>query len=340
MQFGLHLTLSEKYVQGADMAGSLREGTHLVRLAREYGFDAIMSDEHILAYPHQRPAPVPALSYLAAAAEGMLVGTSVLLLPLHPPVQVAEDFAALDAITNGCAVLGVGMGYREEEFAAFGIDPKQRMGRMYEGLDLIKQLWTQEEMEFNGKYYHVPRVRPTAKSVRRPHPPIWVGGSVDAAIRRVARHGYTWIISPPRISLSALATKVRMYRDVLREHGHPMPSIFPMRCDGYLAEDTATAWQQAESLFAWHHGVLKQWLHEPDQPGQDSRNKSFREEAGDSCAIGTPDQVIAMFERCERELGVNFIDLRLHYVGMSFEAKMRQIRLFGETVIPHFKKRR
>src|ERR1035437_5991997 len=126
MQFGLMLTLSERYKSGADMARSLRDATHLVSLAREYGFDGIMSGEHILAYPHQRPAPIPALSYLSAVAEGMSVGTAVLLLPLHPPVQVAEDFAALDAMTNGRAILGVGMGYREEEFGAFGINPKER----------------------------------------------------------------------------------------------------------------------------------------------------------------------------------------------------------------------
>lgn len=338
MQFGLMLTLSERYAPGLNMVGSLRQATHLVRLAREQGFDGIISGEHILAYPHQRPAPIPALSYLAAAAEGMLMGTSVLLLPLHPPVQVAEDFAALDAITNGRVVLGVGMGYRAEEFAAFGIDPKERVGRMYEGLDLIKQLWTQEEVEFNGKYYHVPRVRPTAKPVQQPHPPIWVGAGVDAAVRRVGRHGYTWVIPPPRVGLSALATQVEMYRNVLREHGHEMPTILPMRRDGYIAEDTDSAWKEAESLFAWHYGVLQQWGHDPDRQGEDTRGKSFRDMAADRFIIGTPDEAIEAFERCERELGVNFIILRLHYVGMSFEAKMRQIRLFGEGVIPHFKK--
>ncbi|MFH1602309.1 MAG: LLM class flavin-dependent oxidoreductase [Pseudomonadota bacterium] len=336
MKFALMLTLSEKYTSGANMAKSLREATHLVALAREHGFDGIMSGEHILAYPHQRPAPIPALSYLSAVAEGMSVGTAVLLLPLHPPVQVAEDFAALDAMTNGRAILGVGMGYREEEFGAFGINPKERVGRMYEGLDVIKQLWTQDEMEFNGKYYHVPRVRPTAKSVQRPHPPIWVGAGVDAAVRRVARRGYTWLIHPPRVGLTEIAAQLKMYRDVLREHGGEMPVIQPMRCDGYLAENGAAAWKEAEALFEWHYGVLHRWGIESEHG--DIRSKSFREDAGDRYVIGTPDDAIAMFERCERELGVNFIILRLNYVGMSFEDKMRQIRLFGEGVIPHFKK--
>jgi len=340
MQFALMLTLSERYKPGTNMARSLRDATHLVTLAREYGFDGVMSGEHILAYPHQRPAPIPALSYLSAVAEGMHVGTSVLLLPLHPPVQVAEDFAVLDAMTNGRAILGVGMGYREEEFGAFGINPKERVGRMYEGLDVIKQLWTQEEMEFNGKYYRVPRVRPTAKTVQRPHPPIWVGAGVDAAVRRVAQRGYTWLIHPPRGALSEIAAQVGMYRDVLKQHGHALPAVQPMRLDAYLAENSDAAWKQAEALFEWHYGVLHQWGVESEHKPGDAPGKSFREAAGDRYVIGTPDDAIKTFEWCERELGVNFIIVRLNYVGMSFEDKMRQIRLFGEGVVPHFKKKR
>jgi len=338
MQFALMLTLSEKYAPGINMVNSLREATHLVALARDYGFDGVVSGEHIMAHPYQRPAPIPALSYLSAVAEGMHVGTSVLLLPLHPPVQVAEDFAALDAMTNGRAILGVGMGYREDEFAAFGINPKERVGRMYEGLDLIKQLWTQDEVEFNGKYFRMPKITPTAKTVQKPHPPIWVGAGVDAAVRRVGERGYTWLVHPPRASLTEVGAQLAMYREALKQHGHAMPVIQPMRCDTYLAEHGDAAWQQAEALFEWHYGVLRQWGAE--RPPGSAAGKSFREESGDRYVIGTPDDAIKAFEWCERTLGVNFMIVRLNYVGMTFEDKMRQIRLFGEGVIPHFKKQR
>jgi len=340
MQFALMLTLSEKYRPGLDMAQSMREATHLVTLAREYGFDGVMSGEHILAHPHQRPAPIPALSRLSAVAEGMFVGTSVLLLPLHAPVQVAEDFAALDGMTNGRAILGVGMGYRAEEFGAFGINPKERVGRMYEGLEVIKQLWTQDEMEFNGNYYRVPRVKPTAKTVQKPHPPIWVGAGVDAAVRRVGERGYTWLIHPPRIALAEIGAQVAMYRATLKQHGHALPTVQPMRCDSYLAETTDAAWKEAEALFEWHYGVVHQWGIETERTSDNAAGQSFREAAGDRYAIGTPEDAIKKVEWIERELGVNFIIVRLSYVGMSFEDKMRQIRLFGEGVVPHFKKKR
>jgi alkanesulfonate monooxygenase SsuD/methylene tetrahydromethanopterin reductase-like flavin-dependent oxidoreductase (luciferase family) len=118
MQFGLMLTLSERYTPGMNMVSSLRQATHLVHLAREYGFDGVFSGEHFLAYPHQRPAPIPALSYLAAAADGMLVGTSVLLLPLHPVLLKKS------AVSTQLKLLRLGV-YSTERYR-HGFQPEER----------------------------------------------------------------------------------------------------------------------------------------------------------------------------------------------------------------------
>ena len=109
--------------------------------------------------------------------------------------------------------------------------------------------------------------------------------------------------------------------------------------DVYVAEKDADAWEEAESLLEVHHGVIRDWRQHRDL-SESSREKLQEQTAENNNAIGTPDAIIEKFEWCERELGVNFIDLRLHYVGMTLEQKIRQIRLFGEGVIPHFRKRR
>ena len=224
MKFGLTLTLSEKYEPGMDLTRTLREAVYLVRMAREYGFDGVVLSQHYLTYPHQSAATIPTLSRLTAEAEGMLMGPMILLLPLLSPVQVAEEMATFDAMTGGRSVLGVGLGYREEEFKAFGINPRERVGRLVESLELIKKLWTEDEVEFHGKYYHIPLVRPTAKPVQKPHPPIWVAANVDSAVHRLGRLGYTWIINP-HSPISDIAPQTEMYKSVLKEYGHPMPSI-------------------------------------------------------------------------------------------------------------------
>lgn len=106
------------------------------------------------------------------------------------------------------------------------------------------------------------------------------------------------------------------------------------------SEKRDAAWKEAEALFEWHYGVVRRWGAEGQHTSKVSPAKSFRDSAGDRYVIGTPDEAIKAIERVERELGVNFVIVRLSYVGMSFEEKLRQIRLFGEGVVPHFKKKR
>ena len=336
MKFALTLTLSERYEPGMDLTKTLREAVYLVRMAREYGFDGVMLSQHYLTYPHQTAATMPTLSRLATEAEGMLMGPMILLLPIHSPVQVAEEMATFDAITGGRSVLGVGLGYREEEFSAFGIDRRERVGRMVEGLEIIKKLWTEDEVEFHGRYYHVPAVKPTAKPVQKPHPPIWVAANVDAAVRRLGRLGYTWLVNP-HSPISDIAPQVEMYRAVLHEHGHAMPTLFPIRRDVYLGEDSELAWQEAGPVLGWRYNVYQQWGQDKMLAEGDTFDQPFRELAEDRFIIGTPEECVETCRRYEREMGVNYHVVRLNYVGMSFEAKVRQIRLFGEGVIPHFK---
>ena len=338
MKFGLTLTLSEKYEPGMDLTRTLREAVYLVRMAREYGFDGVVLSQHYLTYPHQSAATIPTLSRLTAEAEGMLMGPMILLLPLLSPVQVAEEMATFDAMTGGRSVLGVGLGYREEEFKAFGINPRERVGRLVESLELIKKLWTEDEVEFHGKYYHIPLVRPTAKPVQKPHPPIWVAANVDSAVHRLGRLGYTWIINP-HSPISDIAPQTEMYKSVLKEYGHPMPSIFPMRRDVYLGEDSEVAWSEAGPVLGWRYDVYQQWGQDKVLAEGDSFAQPFKELASDRFIIGTVEECVETCERYEEEMGVNYLIVRLNYVGMSFEAKVRQIQLFGGGVIPHFQKR-
>lgn len=338
MRFGLTLTLSEKYESGMDLTKTLRQATYLVRMAREYGFDGVVLSQHYLTYPHQSAATMPTLSMLSAEAEGMLMGPMILLLPLLSPVQVAEEMATFDAMTGGRSVLGVGLGYREQEFAAFGIDPRERVGRLVESLELIKKLWTEEEVEFSGKYYHIPRVRPTAKPVQKPHPPIWVAANVDAAVQRLGRLGYTWIINP-HSPISDIAPQVEMYKAVLKEHGHSVPTILPMRRDAYLGEDSKKAWSEAGPVLGWRYDVYQQWGQDKMLADGDSFAQPFKELASDRFIIGTAEECVETCQRYEEEMGINYLIVRLNYVGMTFEDKIRQIRLFGEGVIPHFQKR-
>ena len=134
MKFGLSLTGMLQQPAGTDMVRSLEEACALVRLAKEFGFTWLYAGQHFLSHPYRMLQPLPVMARLAAEAPGLdLVTTAV--LPLHNPVDVAEQVATLDAISGGHAVLATALGYRDEENDAFGVARRDRVPRMLESLE-------------------------------------------------------------------------------------------------------------------------------------------------------------------------------------------------------------
>src|SRR6266508_2853907 len=124
LKFGL--IISKQHPPGVSMVERFREHIDQVRAARDAGFDLIVMGQHYLSTPFQEMQTLPSLARLAAEAGSMRVGATVLLLPLHNPVDVAEQVATLDVICEGRFIFGVGLGYRDEEYEAFGIRPRER----------------------------------------------------------------------------------------------------------------------------------------------------------------------------------------------------------------------
>ena len=105
------------------------------------------------------------------------------------PVGLAEDGAVLDVISNGRLDLGVGLGYRPQEYAGYGIDIKTKGARADEALQIIRRLWQGETVTFHGKHFNIEGAKVTPRPVQEPNPPIWVGGFNRIAIRRAAKYG-------------------------------------------------------------------------------------------------------------------------------------------------------
>jgi alkanesulfonate monooxygenase SsuD/methylene tetrahydromethanopterin reductase-like flavin-dependent oxidoreductase (luciferase family) len=151
------------------------------------GFDAVSFAEHHGRDDDFLPSLMTICAATAARTKHVRIGTDIFLLPLHHPVQVAEDGAIVDILSNGRFELVVGAGYIEDEFSAFGMKLNQRPGRMEEGVEIIKRCWTEQEFSFQGRYYQLDKVRVTPKPVQSPRPKIIMGTSSVAAARRAAR---------------------------------------------------------------------------------------------------------------------------------------------------------
>src|SRR5205807_6195499 len=153
MKFGLFISAQQP--RSDDSVARFREAVEQARLAKAAGFDVLAAGHHYLSPPYQSLQSLPLLARLAGEAPGLDLCLSVLLLAMLNPVQTAEEVASLDIMSEGKVVFGVGIGYRDVEYEAFGMTSKERVPRMLEALDLIKRLWTEEVVTFHGKHFRV-----------------------------------------------------------------------------------------------------------------------------------------------------------------------------------------
>ena len=163
-----------------------------VRRAEEIGYDNVWLTEHHFTADEYNPSLLPTAAAIAAATERIRIGTFVLLLPFQHPVRVAEDATCVDILSNGRFDLGVGQGYSREEFDALCMPRQERSARLAEGVRLIRRLWSEERVTFDGKFVRVKDLSLSPRPVQRPHPPVVIGGGTAAAFQRAVRHGNGW----------------------------------------------------------------------------------------------------------------------------------------------------
>ncbi|MFQ5683505.1 MAG: LLM class flavin-dependent oxidoreductase [Candidatus Binatia bacterium] len=143
-----------------------------------------------IAYDNLEPLSV--LTAAAAVTERIRIGTSVLLAGLRHPVLLAKTVSTLDFLSGGRITLGIGFGSRENDFTAMGVPFKGRGSRAQEAVELMKRLWTEERVTHKGRFFHVEDLTLGPRPVQTPHPPIWMGGNAEVALKRAARlaNGY------------------------------------------------------------------------------------------------------------------------------------------------------
>jgi probable F420-dependent oxidoreductase len=197
----------------------------VARMADALGFDSVWCNDHlaipsapdgaetepgyVAAYGEQRSQhvyePLIALAYLAGVTRRVLLGTSVYLLPLRHPVLAAKQAASLDQLSEGRLVLGVGVGWLAEEFAALGVPYRERGRRTDEAIAVLKALCAEDSPEF------------LPKPVQRPHPSLWIGGRSEAALRRAARVGDAW--HPSHLTAEELRARIPDLREECERAG-------------------------------------------------------------------------------------------------------------------------
>ena len=333
MKFGLGLSVQHRPEE--PQAVRFREHVEQVRLARAVGFSSVWASQHYLSEPFTYFQPIPTLARIAADARGMQLGTGVILLPLHHPVDVAEQLATLDVISDGRLIFGAGLGYRDVENVAFGHDPKERVGRLVEGLDVVQRLWRGEPVTYEGRHFSLRGVRISMRPLQNPRPPIWLAANGDAGVKRAARLGDAWLMNP-HATLATLERQLELFRSTRREAGRPAAVETPLIKECYVAPEAATAVTEAATFLGEKYGAYRRWEQDKALPAGESFDASFEELARDRFILGDPVRVAEEIARYRERLGVTTMIFRLQWPGMDHEKVMRSIRLLGHKVLLKF----
>jgi len=191
-------------------------------------------------------------------------------------------------------------------------------------------------VEFRGRFFTLPLVRPVCRPVQKPHPPIWVAANHDAAIERAARLGYCWLINP-HATIPMVRDQMALYKRTLAEHGNPVPADMPMMRELSVHQDRDQAIAQARPYLQSKYLAYAGWGQDRVLPGEESFRVPFDELARDRFLIGDPREIVAELHRYEETLGANYMIFRLQWPGMPQRQALRQIELMGQKVIPHFR---
>jgi probable F420-dependent oxidoreductase len=175
--------------------------------AEELGFDAIFVNDHIIVDGSPRSAPwtnvydpFVAMSFIAANTSRISLGVSVLIMPYRNPIATAKACATLDRMSGGRLIAGIGAGWNEAEFNALGVPFHERGARTTEYLRLWQACWAPGKVSFAGKFFAFSDMHVSPKPLQQPHPPIWIGGLSDAALRRAATFAAVWQPTPTPIA--------------------------------------------------------------------------------------------------------------------------------------------
>jgi probable F420-dependent oxidoreductase len=154
---------------------------------------------------HDALDPFVAMGFAAAHTSTLRLIPNIVVLPYRNPFLVAKSAATLDVLSGGRFTLAVGVGYLKREFAALGVDYDERTALFDEALGVIRAIWTDDEVSWQGRHFSAGGITAHPRPARHPHPPIWIGGNSAAARRRVAEHGDGWCPFPAPPGLAGTA---------------------------------------------------------------------------------------------------------------------------------------
>lgn len=316
------------------MQDSFAKMCELARTADKLGYSYITKGQHYSSAPLQALQQLPFLSRIMVEAPNARIVTGIMLLPLHKPLDIAEQLATIDVMSGGRLIFGSGIGYRDVEFKAFGTTAKERGRRFEENLIAIRRLWTEPSVTMKGSHFELDNASCSVMPVQKPTPPFWVGANVDAGIRRAARMADAWFINPHQTT-ETIERQLGIYRHALEAEGKAEPEVLPMMRECFVAETKEKAINLARPYLEAKYKAYHEWGQDKSMAkGDDDLSLPFEELIQGRFLLGSPEDVAEQIIDYNKRLGVNVIIPAFQWVGTPHSQVLDALHLFAEEVMP------
>ena len=337
MKFAVYAMPTYDESFGLTQGEFLRKAVDQFVSAEALGYDSVwVNEHHFHSYGGLLPSLPAALAALSQRTTRVRLGTSVVVLPLHHPLDVAEQMAMVDLLSNGRLELGVGRGFVEHDYQVMGVDYTEAQDRLKEGMEIIRRAWMGETFSHHGRYYNLDNVqvwpRPEQQS-----PPLWLAVAGNpASLDYAAVEGMGVITTGHSRPPEKLAPLAQHYRDAWRDAGRQSPVDLAVHYHCVVAESRVEAFRLAETGLHEHNrqNHATRSLSKAT-PGPEPAHPPVEElvEQGRILA-GTPDDCLATLRRLIAETGATEAHCMFQFGKIDFEQSQRSLELFAREVMP------
>ncbi|MGV1047012.1 MAG: LLM class flavin-dependent oxidoreductase [Solirubrobacterales bacterium] len=303
-----------------------------VEAAQEAGITYLVIGQHFLWPGGSRwLQPVPTLARLAGEVdEGTRLATQILIAPLYNPVMLAEELATLDIVTGGRLDVGLGLGYLPYEYQVMGVPFDERIARFEEGIALMRELWANDRVDFHGEFYSVPDGHVHVRPVQQPNPPLWLGAQTKVGIRRAARLGDAWPITP-QVSAEELPDRLGIFVDERERLGKPVGRQ-PLRREIVIGRNREDAIAKAiEVAQPWYLQMASMGTKEvrPEEVASQMRDVVTR-----SFVLGSAEECAEQLRAIGSRAPVNPVLTRANWPETSTDEMIEYVKALGRELVP------
>ena len=348
MEFGLFVEFPSR--EGTTQAQIFKDSMELIQAAEDSGSEGVwLAEYHFDPGRSVLSAPVTVAGAVAARTKKVKIGLAVHVLPLRNPVQIAEEIATLDHLSDGRLDFGIGRAAFPRIYQGYGFDYAESRDRFDECLEIILRSWTEERFSFKGKFYQYDDLCVVPKPLQKPHPPIRIGATSEDTFELVGRMGYPIFINPSRVTtLLDLKPLVAEFHQAREKAGHTGQVDVGLRVPVYVAETKEKAYSEPKesTMFQMQRliNVITQSIGEAgisagdDRAAQAERLKAmtYEDVLANTVVYGTPESVVERLQQLQEELGLTQVIYEVNFgCNVPLEHQIKSVQLINEQVAPN-----